>query len=158
VPSAERVIPFPRTRDWASALPPVRWTEFAAFHYAVRYHLNWAEELADRARRIVYKDQWAVPDFGKRTVRLLSWDVDEAAFLGGVAILEAGASLDCTLQLVNYVLGLGVKKKRVSWNMEPRDLQTRLAALTDARAPALFAALKRVYGSIGYDELGRYRN
>ncbi len=76
-------VPFPRTRDWASGLAPDRWAAFADYHYAVSYHMNWAEELVDRARKIIYKEQWAAPDFESRSVRLLSWDVDEAVFLGG---------------------------------------------------------------------------
>ncbi len=154
------VVPFPRTRDWASGLPADRWAAFADYHYAISYHLNMAVELMDRAQRIVYKPQWAPPDFESRSARLLSWDVDEAAFLGGVAVLEAGAALESELQLVNHVLGLGVPKDRVRWNRNPKadGLHRRLVELTDAKAPGLITALRQVYNSIGYDMLGRYRN
>lgn len=160
IATEQALVPFPRTRDWASLLPPDRRAEFAEYLYPAAYHLNWATELAVRAQRIVYKPQWAPPDFASRSIRLLSWDIDEGAFFGGSAVLETGAALEAALQLMNHVLPLGLPKDRVWWSRKPEGdgFHRRLNDLHDAMAPALISAVRRVYNSIGSELLGTYRN
>jgi hypothetical protein len=155
----ERPIPFPRCVEWSKGLRNPARAEFDEFYRNVASHLTAAVDATRGALGLYYNPRWRM-DISTHVGYIDAMDVDGIVERGNAAVRAADSSLDMALQLLNHVLVLGIPKRDVRWNAEPRpgSLHAKIANLTDPGAASLVLALKHVYNSMGYQGLDRYRD
>jgi hypothetical protein len=139
--------------------------EFKQYLWNIDYHLSHAKDASFDCSEKLWHFDWDINANSQEiSFRDLRQYVISIIRFGDIAIREAVSAIDTSLILVDYLLGLNVDKKKISWKNNPQNpkdkgqLQQAILRLDNNVGQGLYKAIDEVFKSIGYELLQGYRH